>query len=130
MRPMQLPPPSGSGANLAHANNNNNKEQRPQHRRKDLTLPLPPAAAESGEASQQAVQQVIPFLELERLNRIGSRSGGMVYKVVHRTSGRVYTPKVIYGHHEESVRWQIHQEIHILRDVDDANVVKFHETYD
>ena len=148
MRPMQLPPPSASGANPAPATtNNNNKEQRPQRRRKDLTLPLPqrdtnlavplplppstaPAAAASGGASQQAAQQVIPFSELERLNRIGSGSGGTVYKVVHRTSGRVYALKVIYGHHEESVRRQIHREIQILRDVNDPNVVKCHEMYD
>ena len=73
---------------------------------------------------------MIDFSELERLNRIGSGSGGTVYKVLHRSTGRVYALKVIYGHHEDSVRHQIHREIQILRDVDDHNVVKCHEMYD
>ncbi|WVZ24187.1 hypothetical protein V8G54_002731 [Vigna mungo] len=147
MRPMQLPPPSASGSASAPPPTNN-KDHRPQRRRKDLTLPLPqrdtnlavplplppstapPAASGGASQQQQPQQQVIPFSELERLNRIGSGSGGTVYKVVHRTSRRVYALKVIYGHHEESVRRQIHREIQILRDVDDANVVKCHEMYD
>lgn len=153
MRPIQLPPPTATGsASPALVPNNNN---RPQRRRKDLTLPLPqrdtnlavplplpPSGSGSGGSgsgsggssggggSNHQQQQVIPFSELERLNRIGSGSGGTVYKVVHSRTRRVYALKVIYGHHEESVRRQIHREIQILRDVDDSNVVKCHEMYD
>jgi serine/threonine protein kinase len=63
---------------------------------------------------QQQQPPSTPPLPLKRLNRIGSGSGGTV----------------IYGHHEEPVRRQIHREIQILRDVDDVNVVKCHEMYD
>ncbi|CAN1305952.1 Mitogen-activated protein kinase kinase 5 [Linum perenne] len=64
------------------------------------------------------------------MNRIGSGSGGTVYKVVHRLTGRVFALKVIYGNHEDSVRNQICREIKILRDVNHLNVVKCHDMYD
>lgn len=154
MRPIQLPPPTATGSATASGSPNNNNNSRPQRRRKDhltlplpqrdtnlaVPLPLPPSGGSggsggggngSGSGSGGASQQlVIPFSELERLNRIGSGSGGTVYKVVHKINGRAYALKVIYGHHEESVRRQIHREIQILRDVDDVNVVKCHEMYD
>ncbi|GKF46135.1 mitogen-activated protein kinase kinase 5-like protein, partial [Tanacetum coccineum] len=65
---------------------------------------------------------IINFSQLDRLNRIGSGSGGTVYKVLHH-------PKVIYGTHDEEVLRQIRREIQILR-VDNLNVVKFHDMYD
>ncbi|XP_056167561.1 mitogen-activated protein kinase kinase 5-like [Syzygium oleosum] len=88
----------------------------------------PPAAAAAGAAQQQ--QHQMHFSELERVNRIGSGSGGTVYKVVHRPTGRPYALKVIYGNHDEAVRRQICREIEILRDVDNPNVVKCHDMYD
>lgn len=133
MKPIQPPPPTA-------ASSTSGNRDRPQRRRKDLTLPLPqrdtnlavplPLPPCSAPSSGPTHHQLIPFSELERLNRIGSGSGGTVYKVVHRPSNRVYALKVIYGHHEESVRRQIHREIQILRDVDDQNVVKCHDMYD
>ncbi|XP_061355931.1 mitogen-activated protein kinase kinase 5 [Gastrolobium bilobum] len=134
MRPNQLPPPTGS----ASASNN---RDRPQRRRKDnLTLPLPqrnaplpmplPLPPSSATSTSGPTYQLIPFSELDRISRIGSGSGGTVYKVVHRPTDRVYALKVIYGHHEDSVRRQIHREIQILRDVDDQNVVRCHDMYD
>ncbi|KAE9584482.1 hypothetical protein Lal_00021814 [Lupinus albus] len=134
MRPIQPPPSSTSSA----------PPHRPHHRRrKDLTLPLPhrntnlavplplpPSSAPSSAPSSTSLHHHIPFSELERLNRIGSGSGGTVYKAIHRPTNRLYALKVIYGHHEESVRRQIHREIQILRDVDDQNVVKCHDMYD
>ena len=41
---------------------------------------------------------------------IGSGAGGTVYKCLHRPTGRVFALKVIYGHHEDSVRRQIHRD--------------------
>ncbi|KAI9084561.1 hypothetical protein K1719_033549 [Acacia pycnantha] len=135
MRPTQ--PPQGMGTS---------NQERPCRRKKNLSLPLPqrdtsfamplplppsnsiPSTSHQS-ASSQSPQQV-PFVELERLNRIGSGSGGTVYKVRHRPTGRFYALKVIYGTHEESVRRQIHREIRILRDVNDQNVVKCHDMYD
>ncbi|XP_027344700.1 mitogen-activated protein kinase kinase 5 [Abrus precatorius] len=142
MRPKQLTPPAASSSSSSSSASASNPKDRSQRRRKDLTLPLPqrdtklavplplPPSTTTATSTSAANQLLIPFAELERQNRIGSGSGGTVYKVVHRTTGRVYALKVIYGHHEESVRRQIHREIQILRDVDDPNVVKCHEMYD
>lgn len=96
-----------------------------------VPLPLPPnSAPSSATAAASAVVQPINFSELDRINRIGSGSGGTVYKVMHRPTGKFYALKVIYGNHEESVRRQICREIEILRDVDNLNVVKCHDMYD
>ncbi|VFQ68972.1 unnamed protein product [Cuscuta campestris] len=126
------PPPSSSPA----ANRN-------RHRRKpDLTLPLPqrdprlavplplpPTSAPSPASvlpSSSDLSTPLTFSELERINRIGSGSGGTVYKVLHRPTCKFYALKVIHGHHEDSVRLQMRREIEILRDVDHPNVVKCH----
>ncbi|KAK8951522.1 Mitogen-activated protein kinase kinase 5 [Platanthera zijinensis] len=68
--------------------------------------------------------------DLERVRRIGSGSGGTVWMVRHRTTGRIYAMKVIYGNHEESVRRQICREIEILRTADNPFVVRCHGMYD
>ncbi|KAJ9537649.1 hypothetical protein OSB04_030382 [Centaurea solstitialis] len=117
-------------------------------RRPDLTLPchngnlkshspfpLPPSSAPPTSTSQlqsnsKQQQQSFNLSELDRLNRIGSGSGGTVYKVLHRPTGRLFALKVIYGNHENDVRRQICREIEILRDVDNLNIVKCHDMYD
>lgn len=134
MRSTHSPPPSSSAPN------------RNRHRRRsDLTLPLPqrdpslavplplpPPSTSAPSTTQQgsAPSLQISFSELDRITRIGSGSGGTVYKVLHRPSSQVYALKVIYGNHEESVRRQICREIEILRDVDHPNVVKCHDMFD
>lgn len=150
MRPIQPPPPSGASTT---------KKERGR-RRPDLTLPLPqrdtalavplplpPSSAPSSSSSSLSSHHHqsgnnhsnsnnnnnhtgINFSELERRDRVGSGSGGTVYKVIHRLSGRLFALKVIYGHHEDSVRRQICREIEILRDVDNPNVVKCHDMFD
>ncbi|KAL3736933.1 hypothetical protein ACJRO7_025806 [Eucalyptus globulus] len=70
------------------------------------------------------------FSELERVSRIGSGSGGTVYKVIHWPTGRVYALKVIYGNHNEVAHRQTCREIKILRDMDNPTVVKCHEIGD
>ncbi|KAL4589326.1 hypothetical protein LXL04_002232 [Taraxacum kok-saghyz] len=132
MKPI-LPPPPTASAN------------RPR-RRPDLTLPLPqrqpqiavplplpPTSAPSSTTSQlisNSIQQPFNISELDRMNRIGSGSGGTVYKVLHRPTGRPFALKVIYGNHEDDVRRQICREIEILRDVDNLNIVKCHDMFD
>ncbi|GAV82672.1 Pkinase domain-containing protein [Cephalotus follicularis] len=138
MRPIQ-PPPGAPSSN----------RNRPR-RRPDLTLPLPqrdpslavplplpPSSTAPSSSTQHHPQQnsggpaqQLNFSELDRVNRIGSGTGGTVYKVVHRSTGRLFALKVIYGNHEESVRRQIYREIQILRDVDHPNVVKCHDMFD
>ncbi|KAH7564921.1 hypothetical protein ACOSP7_021165 [Xanthoceras sorbifolium] len=139
MRPI-LPPlgaSSSSSSSSSSPSSSSSAKNRPR-KRPDLTLPIPhrdtslavplPLPPNSAVAAQQ--HQPIHFDELDRLNRIGSGTGGTVYKVFHRQTSRLYALKVIYGHHEESVRRQICREIQILRDVDHPNVVKCHEMYD
>ncbi|KAA8540188.1 hypothetical protein F0562_024249 [Nyssa sinensis] len=142
MRPIQPPPPPTAAAANANANANRNRN-RPR-RRSDLTLPLPqrdsslavplplpPNSAPSSSSNSTPPRSAalsLNFSQLERINRVGSGSGGTVYQVRHR--GQLYALKVIHGHHEESVRRQICREIEILRDVDHSNVVKCHDMFD
>ncbi|PSS07267.1 Mitogen-activated protein kinase [Actinidia chinensis var. chinensis] len=142
MRGMQPPPPPVA----ATANRSQQRRRRP-----DLTLPLPqrdmslavplplPPSSAPSSSSSAALNSIQPlsgggpplnFSELDRINRIGSGSGGTVYKVLHRPSGKLYALKVIYGHHEDSVRRQICREIEILREADNPNVVKCHDMFD
>ncbi|XWS20788.1 hypothetical protein CRYUN_Cryun31cG0132600 [Craigia yunnanensis] len=139
MIPNQQPPPTAGGSSSSSAN-----RSRPR-RRADLTLPLPqrdpsfavplplppaPNSAPSTSFNVNATAHQVNFSELDRVNRIGSGTGGTVYKVVSRPLSRPYALKVIYGNHEESVRRQIRREIEILRGVDHPNVVKCHDMYD
>ncbi|CAK9144712.1 unnamed protein product [Ilex paraguariensis] len=133
MRPVQPPP-------AATANSS-----RPR-RRPDLTLPLPnrepslavplplpPGSAPSSSTNSSQLlssAQPLNFSELERISRIGSGSGGTVYKVLHRRTGNHYALKVIHGHHDDSVRRQICREIEILRDVNNPTVVRCHDMSD
>lgn len=118
-----------------------NTNDTPSRRRPELTLPLPlrqPQIAvplplppsSSASASVNHNQPMINYSELDRLNRIGSGSGGTVYKVLHRPTATLFALKVIYGTHDDDVRRQIRREIEILRSVDNLNVVKCHDMFD
>ncbi|PWA51837.1 protein kinase-like domain-containing protein [Artemisia annua] len=119
---------------------NNNKppmssssRSNPRRRCSDLTLPLPPRQPQQQIAVPLPLppsNQHINFSQLDRLNRIGSGSGGTVYKVLHRPTNALFALKVIYGTHDEEVLRQIRREIEILRGVDNLNVVKCHDMYD
>ncbi|KAF8407317.1 hypothetical protein HHK36_006444 [Tetracentron sinense] len=103
-----------------------------------VPLPLPPISISISNSNSNSVPSSVPthhhsppsFSELDRLHRIGSGSGGTVYKVLHRPIGKLYALKVIYGNHEDSVRRQICREVEILRTVDHPNVVKCHGMFD
>ncbi|CAA2989916.1 mitogen-activated kinase kinase 5-like [Olea europaea subsp. europaea] len=130
MKPIQPPPVTASSSAAASSSSSS----RPR-RRSDLSLPLPqraPALAVPLPLPPNSAPASTPtsFAELERVNRIGSGSGGTVYKVLHRPTGKFYALKVIHGTHDESVRHQICREIEILRGVDNQNVVRCHNLYD
>ncbi|KAI3512445.1 hypothetical protein L1887_19761 [Cichorium endivia] len=112
----------------------NNNNTRPR-RRLDLTLPLPSPQPQIAvplplPPSSALQHQPINFADLHRINRIGSGSGGTVYKVLHRPTNTLFALKVIYGTHDDDVRRQIRREIEILRGVDNLNVVKCHDMFD
>ncbi|CAL9042569.1 unnamed protein product [Musa banksii] len=87
-----------------------------------LPLPLPPHSAGA---------DLVPALaDLERVRRVGSGSGGTVWMVRHRPTGRVYALKVIHGRHDDDVRRQMRREIEILRAADSPSVVRCHGFYD
>ncbi|XP_052174339.1 mitogen-activated protein kinase kinase 5 [Diospyros lotus] len=127
MRGNQPPPPTSGTSNRNR-----------QRRRSDLTLPLPqrsptlavPLPLPPSSAPLRSSNSTVSFSELERINRIGSGSGGTVYKVLHRRTGKLYALKVIHGNHEDSVLGQMRREIEILRDVDNPSVVKCHDMFD
>ncbi|XP_027122614.1 mitogen-activated protein kinase kinase 5-like [Coffea arabica] len=147
MRPIQPSPPAASSAatppssssSSSPASNRNRSRRRP-----DLTLPLPQrdpklavplplpptSAPSSSSTSSSCFSPPLNFSQLERINRIGSGSGGTVYKVLHRPTSKLYALKVIYGYLDDSVRLQICREIEILRDVDNPNVVRCHDMND
>ncbi|KAI0504679.1 hypothetical protein KFK09_015631 [Dendrobium nobile] len=98
-----------------------------------VPLPLPPPSSNSIPTPPSTIGQSLPtpsFSDLERIRRIGSGSGGTVYMVRHRTTGRIFALKVIYGNHEDAVRRQICREIEILRTADNPFVVRCHGMYD
>ncbi|KAF8389339.1 hypothetical protein HHK36_026033 [Tetracentron sinense] len=123
-------------------------QNRPR-RKPDLTLPLPrrdpsfavplplpptsnsaPSSSNSANSVSHQTQSPLLLPDLEKVQRIGSGSGGTVYKVLHRPTGKLFALKVIYGNHEDSVRRQMCREIEILRTVDHPNVVKCHDMFD
>ncbi|URD96335.1 mitogen-activated protein kinase kinase [Musa troglodytarum] len=89
-----------------------------------VPLPLPPPSVPA------APPQVPALADLERVRRVGSGTGGTVWLVRHRLTGRVYALKVIHGHHDDGVRRQMHREIEILRAADSPSVVRCHGFYD
>ncbi|KAK8954344.1 Mitogen-activated protein kinase kinase 5 [Platanthera zijinensis] len=98
-----------------------------------VPLPLPPPSTNSMATPPSTIGQTIPalnFSDLERVRRVGSGSGGTVWMVRHRPTGRIFALKVIYGNHEEDVRRQILREIEILRTADNPFVVRCHGMYD
>ncbi|KAH0465874.1 hypothetical protein IEQ34_005977 [Dendrobium chrysotoxum] len=98
-----------------------------------VPLPLPPPSNTSTATPPTSAGQLLltPNLsDLERVRRVGIGSGGTVYMVRHRPTGRIYAMKVIYGNHEDAVRRQIYREIEILRTADNPFVVRCHGMYD
>nr|ALG02510.1 mitogen-activated protein kinase kinase [Hevea brasiliensis] len=137
MRPIQPPQGTGTGTGTGTGNGSGNgTANRNKTRKRNLTLPLPQRDPRLAvplplpPTSSSAQTQQLSFSDLDRINRIGSGSGGTVYKVIHRPTGKLYALKVIYGNLEDSVRNQICREIEILRGVDHPNVVKCHEFYE
>ncbi|XP_024164670.1 mitogen-activated protein kinase kinase 5 [Rosa chinensis] len=95
--------------------------------RRDTSLAVPLGLSSTPSRSEALM---INFSELEQANRIGSKAGDTIYKVIHKPTGWLYAVKVIYGNHDESVRHQICHEIQILHDVNNPNVVKCHDMFD
>ena len=89
-----------------------------------VPLPLPPPSSIPPSSSSTSSVQIPKASDLERVRRIGSGAGGMVWMVRHRATGRIYALKVLYGNHDDEIRRQICREIEILRTVDNPFVVR------
>eukprot|EP00270_Netrium_digitus_P010465 TRINITY_DN3250_c0_g1_i1.p1 TRINITY_DN3250_c0_g1~~TRINITY_DN3250_c0_g1_i1.p1 ORF type:complete len:353 (+),score=59.82 TRINITY_DN3250_c0_g1_i1:178-1236(+) len=89
-----------------------------------LPLPLPPVVRGENNSSSGGANSALHFtpredVNLEDLERLqpplGFGSGGRVYKVRHKRTGKEYALKIIQEKHEEEVRKQIVREMQILR---------------
>ena len=118
--PLPLPPTSLPSSSSANSNSNSNSNSAATSSSEET----------SNHRNRNANTLCFHYSQLERANRIGSGTGGTVYRVIHKPTGRVFALKVIYGNHDDSVRRQICTEIEILRDVDNPNVVKCHDMFD
>ncbi|MQM11202.1 hypothetical protein Taro_044107 [Colocasia esculenta] len=113
--PLPLPPPTSAPSSTSSSSSG----------------PSPaPAPNPSSSQPQLPLSQTPHLSDLERIRRVGCGSGGTVWMVRHRSTGRGYALKVIYGYHEDAVRQQICREIQILRTVDNPFVVRCHGMYD
>jgi serine/threonine protein kinase len=110
-QPLPLPPPSAD-------NNNNNNNNSLLHR---FRLPLIPA---------QGRIVSLDDLDLDRKSLLGAGSGGKVYKVVHRWTGRIYALKIIQEKHELDVRRQIMREMEILLRAKSPHLVECYGVFD
>ena len=91
--PLPLPPTSlpSSSSSSSSSNSNSNSAA---------------ATSSSEETSNHRNRNALCFhySQLERANRIGSGTGGTVYRVIHKPTGRVFALKVIYGKDRKSTR--------------------------
>ncbi|CAA6672208.1 unnamed protein product [Spirodela intermedia] len=100
------------------------------NRSPSMAVPLPLPRPSSAPASSSSSGQSPELADLERIRRIGSGTGGTVWMVRHRPTGRIYALKVVYGYHDDDVRRQICREIEILRTADNPFVVRCHGMFD
>lgn len=68
--------------------------------------------------------------DLERLGLLGCGSGGKVYKVQHRKTGKIYALKIIQETYEPALMRQIVKEMEILRGVNSKFVVQCFGVYE
>lgn len=101
-------------------------------------LPLPPPSFESRHnlcraphpGSQGGPGRDVCLNDLEKISLLGAGSGGKVYKVVHRRTGRIYALKIIQEKHELAVRRQIMREMEILRTSKSQHLVECYGVFD
>ncbi|XVF41468.1 hypothetical protein PTKIN_Ptkin01aG0282200 [Pterospermum kingtungense] len=94
-------------------------------RRPRFPLPLPPSAA----ATAPSVTN-IPVTDLEKLQVLGHGNGGIVYKVQHKHTSKIYALKVVHGDGDVTVHNQVVREMEILRLTDSPYIVCCYETYE
>jgi serine/threonine protein kinase len=100
-------------------------------------LPLPPPSADSSlhrfrlpSIPAQVRNLSLDDLDLDRKTLLGAGSGGKVYRVAHRQTGRIYALKVIQEKHELAVRNQIVREMEILLRAKSPHLVECYGVFD
>ncbi|XP_031253935.1 mitogen-activated protein kinase kinase 9-like, partial [Pistacia vera] len=87
-------------------------------------LPLPPAAAPSGNSA------AITCADLDRLQVLDHGNGGTVYKVRHKRTDKIFALKVVHGESDSTLRRQVFREMEILRRTDSPFVVQCHGVFE
>ncbi len=100
-------------------------------------LPLPPPSADNSlhrfrlpSIPAQVRNLSLDDLDLDRKTLLGAGSGGKVYRVAHRRTGRIYALKVIQEKHELAVRNQIVKEMEILLRAKSPHLVECYGVFD
>lgn len=113
-QPLPLPPPSLDDhryrSSNVHSHNNPSHTTRPSR--------------------QLVPQRDVVLSDLERIGVLGAGSGGKVYKVRDRWTGREYALKIIQEKHELAVRRQIMREMEILRTSKSQHLVECYGVFD
>jgi serine/threonine protein kinase len=80
--------------------------------------------------AQLAQNRDVVLADLEKVGVLGAGSGGKVYKVRHRWTGKEYALKIIQEKHELAVRRQIMREMEILRTSKSQHLVQCYGVFD
>ncbi|XP_024383526.1 mitogen-activated protein kinase kinase 9 [Physcomitrium patens] len=125
-QPLPLPPPTldsryNNSSNYSNNNNNYNNSNNPSSR-----------GVEGGGAQLTHVTHVknVVLSDLEKVSLLGAGSGGKVYKVRHRWTGKEYALKIIQAKHEVMVRRQIMREMEILQISKSPHLVECYGVFD
>lgn len=117
-QPLPLPPPSLDDHRYRSSNHNNNPRASNNRGHHPQLAPPPPVARD------------VVLSDLERIGVLGAGSGGKVYKVRDRWTGKEYALKIIQEKHELAVRRQIMREMEILRTSKSQHLVECYGVFD
>ncbi|KAG7592117.1 Protein kinase domain [Arabidopsis thaliana x Arabidopsis arenosa] len=110
-----------------------------ERRRINLRLPLPPLsdrlpcfsfASSTAAVTSNVINNGISASDIEKLHVLGSGSGGIVYKVHHKTTAELYALKTVNGDMSPTFTRQLTREMEILRRTDSPYIVRCHGIFE
>ncbi|CAH8252724.1 unnamed protein product [Arabidopsis lyrata] len=112
-----------------------------ERRRINLRLPLPPlydrlpcfsfASSTAAVTSKlDVINNGISASDIEKLHVLGSGTGGIVYKVHHKTTGELYALKTVNGDMSSTFTRQLTREMEILRRTESPYIVRCHGIFE